>query len=60
MIVAGSRQVVPDHRPHFAGVGSEDDDPVGHESDFFDVVADHEERRDVALLTRPDVEDFRA
>ena len=37
------------------GIGAEDDNAVGHVNHFLDVVADHEDRRGVAVCCCPDI-----
>src|SRR5467141_1032719 len=53
-VVAGPRQVVPYDLAHLRRMGAaEHDDPVGHEDDLLDVMADNENRRQAPLLRRP-------
>ncbi len=59
-VVARAGERVADDGADAAGVVAEDDDAVGHVSHFLDVVADEHDRRQVAFLGGPDVEDLGA
>ncbi len=59
-VVAGPGQVVLYDLAHQRRMcAAEHDDPVGHEDDLLDIMADHENRRQASFLRRPDVQDLR-